>query len=1099
MLLKEANMRKIIRLFSPYVIVVLTLFLLTLPLLAQGTAQEAKIKGIVTDENGEPLAGANVVIQELKLGSATDVDGFYQFTVPADLVEGQTVTLVASYLGYRTVTKTVTLSPGEMTQNFQLSVDVLQLSEVVVTGMGVGIPKEKLGVVVAKVQPREIVESDEQNFVAALHGKVANVEVTSASGEPGAEAYIRIRGANTIQGSNQPLIVVDGSPVNNLSIAGALGRHGGVTEMNRASDINPDDIESIEILKGAAASAIYGSRAAGGVVLITTKKGRPGKPRLSYKMQYSWDEVDKTVDLQKKYGQGFLGSPSTSISTSWGPLLDTLTVDKVKQMGFVDENGNPTYDLNIYDHSEEMFETGHNWENNFSISGGNALTTYYLSLERTSIDGAIKGNSDYIRNAVRLKASQRITEDLNVTGNVSYADVSSNRLQKGSNVSGLLLGAFRTPPNFNNLPYLDPVTGLHRSYRYQRPTELFRTRGYDNPFFVVNEHVNKSDVRRTQGNLKVEYDPLDWLNISYTLGHDFSNDERLTVLPPSSSSYPNGRVIREEFNYTETDGYLAITASRRFEPAQANVNVLLGHQLNQRKYAAFTTVGDGMSVYGFNELDNTSSYSPDEFRFKIRDESYFGQLMLDLYDQLFLSGSMRNDGSSTFGEAEKRHWFPKVSGAWEFTKLGALENVKSILSYGKVRAAYGETGRQPGAYQTISAFTSPAFGQGWGVELDATAFGFGGFATSFTKGNPDIKPERTKETEYGIDLAFFNNRLGFDITRYSSKSEDVILSLPVARSTGYGAELRNAATIENDGWEIGIDLQPVSMKNFKWDMRLLYGENHNTVTNLAGPEFVLLGGFVSAAAYAVEGYPYGVLRGEDFVRFGRGEVVDGQNIDQAYSGWKKGDLYIGEDGYPVLSAQEWVIADPNPAWTGSIRSTFTLYNKVRLSVLFDIKRGGDVWNGTKGALYFFGAHKDTEKPFPSDLVSSMDASKREGNGVFKGVGPGAGTEVPGGFNWYIGNIGSGFTGPASQFIEDGSYVKLREISISYKLKHPAISKWTGLSDIDIRLSGRNLVTWTDYTGIDPETNLAGNTNWRGLDYFNMPQTRSFVLSLGFNY
>jgi TonB-linked SusC/RagA family outer membrane protein len=1053
-----------------------TLFLLLLAPLLVFAQEQTVITGTVTDEAGTPLVGANVFIVGTGLGAATDVEGKYRFVVPAAMVQGQEVELKASYIGYRSKTERIVLVAGTITRDFALAVDVLKLEEVVVTGMGVGIQKEKLGVTIGKVRAREVVESDESNVIAALHGKVANVEVTASSGEPGAETYLRIRGANTIQGSNQPLIVVDGSPINNQSIAGAVGRHGGVTQMNRATDINPDDIESIEILKGAAASAIYGSRAGAGVVLITTKSGRPGRPRLSYKMTYTFDEVNRSVPLQKSYGQGLNGEASTTYPWSWGPKLDPDT---------------PTYD-----HAWEIFETGHVLENNLTLSGGTERTTYFLSLERYNVDGTIKGKSDYIRNSIRLKASQRVSDKLNVTGNIAFADVSSNRIQKGSNVSGLLLGAFRTPPNFNNQPYLDPVTGLHRSYRYQQPTELFRSRGYDNPFFVINEHVNTADIGRAFGNLKVEYDPFPWLNISYTLGHDYSNDERRTVLPPSSSSYPNGRVIREKFTYAETDGYLAISATRSFAPANLNLNLLLGHQWNQRSYNAFQTIGDGMSVVGFNQLDNTSSWSPNETESVVRDESFFGQLMVDLWDQLFLSGKIRNDGSSTFGEAQKRHWYPNISGAWEFTRLKPLSGLRKWLSYGKIRAAYGEAGRQPGAYQTITAFSPASYGAGWGVFLDATAFGFGGFETSFTKGNKDIRPERAKEWEAGIELAFLNNRVGLDVTRYVSKTEDVILSLPLPRSTGFGAQLRNAATIENDGWEVGLTLQPVSRKNFKWDMRLLYAQNDNLVTDLAGAEFVGLGGFVSCAAYAVEGYPYGVLRGEDFVRFGRGSIVDihdeegnvveeNVNIDERFTGWKEGDLFIDGDGYPVLDPQERVIGDPNPDWTGSIRNTFTLFNKIRLSALIDIKQGGDVWNGTKGALYFFGTHKDTED--------------REGTQVFEGVGPGAGKPVPKGQAWHLNNLGSGFTGPASQFIEDGSFVKLREISLSYKLRHPSLTKWTGLSDIDIRLSARNLKTWTDYTGIDPETNLAGNTNWRGLDYFNNPQTRSYVLTLRFNY
>jgi TonB-dependent SusC/RagA subfamily outer membrane receptor len=300
----------------------------------------------------------------------------------------------------------------------------------------------------------------------------------------------------------------------------------GVTQQNRASDINPKDIESIDILKGAAASALYGSRAQNGVVLITTKSGRPGRARVSYDVSYTFDQITEVQPLQKIYGQGSLGVASKTSPFTWGPKLGPLTP--------------------IYDHERDMFQTGHTFDNNITISGGNEWTTYYLSAGRTGVDGTIIGNSAYLKNSIRIKASQRVTEKLNITGNVSFASIDADRIQKGSNLSGLLLGAWRTPPDFDNSIYIDPATGFHRSYRMQTPTTLKASRGYDNPYFVVYEHVNSSEVGRTFGNIKLDYDPFDWLNVSYILGHDYTNDERRTVLPPSSSDQKDGLVTRDK-------------------------------------------------------------------------------------------------------------------------------------------------------------------------------------------------------------------------------------------------------------------------------------------------------------------------------------------------------------------------------------------------------------------------------------------------------------------------------------------------------------------------------------------------------------------------
>jgi TonB-linked SusC/RagA family outer membrane protein len=971
-------------------------------------------------------------------------------------------TLEVSYIGYQKTSINVTIA-GDMVQNFALKEDVLQMQTVVVTGMGVEIEKQKLGVTIGNVSSDAVANSKALDVISSIQGKVSNVEITSSSGEPGASTYIRIRGANSITGGTQPLIVVDGSPINNAEIGTGVG---GVTQMNRASDINPKDIESIDVLKGAAAAALYGSRAQNGVILIKTKSGKPGKAKLSYDVSYTFDDITKVQPLQQLYGQGNNGVSSKTAVATWGALIPA---------------GTPTFN-----HERDMFKTGHTLDNNFTLSGGNEWTTYYLSAGRTGVDGTIKGKSSYERNSVRVKASQRINEEINVTGNIQFVDINSERIQKGSNVSGLLLGAWRTPPDFDNSLYLDPVTGFHRSYRVQNPTVLKASRGYDNPFFVVNEHVNDSKVSRTFGNLRVDYDPLDWLNVSYTLGHDYSMDERKTVLPPSSSAAPTGQVTTERLMNSETDGNFIVTAKQAFDFADMKATLMLGQNMNERKYNYFGTIGNDMAVYGFNQLDNTASYAPDEYESIIRSESYFGQVTLELFNQLFLTGALRNDGSSTFGVSKKRHWYPKVSAAWEFTKLDYFAGISDWFNFGKVRFAYGEAGQEPGVYSTITAFGSStaAFGDGWGASLTSNAYGYGGFFTSGGKGQDKILPQRSKEFEIGLDLGLLQERVGLEFTYYNSKTTDAIYSLPLAPSTGYTSQVQNAGTIQNTGIEIGINTQPLSFSGFKWDLNFLFAKNKSEVLELPGTEYVGLGGFTSANGAVYQGYPVPVIRGYDYVRFGKGIVYNGVDIDKTYSGWKPGELYIHTTGYPVQDPQIRIIGDPNPDWTGSIRTSFTLFNELEISALVDIKQGGDVWNGTLGALVYFG--------------TSQETADRGTKVVFEGKGPGAGKEVVKDQAYYQG-VGSSFVGPSSANMEDGSFVKLREIAIGYTLRNDYIKSWTGIGSIDIRLTARNLHTWTKYKGIDPETNLTGGTNLRGLDYFNNPQTRSIILSLRFNY
>jgi len=1038
------------------------LFLIILPgfLLGQSTF---KVKGKVTDsKTGEPLIGASVVLKVFNVGAATDFNGNFSFEVPTILAKGQTSDLVASFVNYKKQTASVTVNGSDITYDFSLEEDILQMQTVVVTGTGTSVEKQKLGNTIGHVSAEQVANSKALDVISAIQGKVANVEITQTSGEPGASTYIRIRGAHSITGGTQPLMVVDGSPINNQEIGVSVG---GVTQQNRASDINPKDIESISILKGASAAALYGSRALNGVVLITTKSGKPGKAKVSYDLSYSYDDITQVQPLQQLYGQGSNGVASKTAVATWGPLLGSTP---------------------IFNHEKDMFQTGHNADNNITISGGNERTTYYFSAGRSNVVGTIIGNNRYQRNSIRLKASQLINDQIKVTGNFQFNDISADRIQKGSNLSGLLLGAWRTPPDFDNSQYLDPITGFHRSYRLQNPTKLKASRGYDNPFFIVYEGVNNSQVGRVFGNIKVDYDPYDWLNFSYILGHDYTNDERRTVFPPSSSSQPEGLVTREKFNTQETDGNFIVTAKNKFDFADLTATLILGQNLNQRKYNSFAGTGVDMAVYGFNELDNTTSVTVGEYQSTVRSENYWGNLTLEMFNQLYITAGLRNDGSSTFGESQKRHWYPKFSGAWEFTKLDLFKDFSSWLNFGKLRTSYGEAGQEPGVYTTITAFgsSSGAFGDGWGLSFTSNAYGYGGFYTSGGKGQKNILPQRTKEFEVGLDLGFLNDKLGIEFTYYNSKTTDAIFSLPLPPSTGYTSQVQNAGIINNRGYELSITAQPINIPDFKWDLGFIYASNKNEVLDLSGAEYVGLGGFTSANGAAYMGQPLPVIRGYDYVKFGRGIIYSGVDIDKTYTGWSQGDLYIHTTGYPVQDPQVRIIGDPNPKWTGSVRSTFTLFGEVELSALLDIKQGGDVWNGTLGALMYFG--------------TSTETADRGTPVVFSGYGPGAGKEVVKSQAYYQG-VGSGFVGPSSSNMEDGSYVKLREISIAYTLRNDFIKEWTGISSIDLRLSARNLKTWTKYKGIDPETNLSGGTNLRGLDYFNNPQTRSIVLSLRFNY
>ncbi len=1078
------------------------LALLLIAGVVQAQGGEVTISGRVTNEAGAPLAGVNVFLEGMSIGTQTGDDGRYSFVVGASRASGQTATLTARVIGYASKTTQVTLTQGQtITQDYVLASNPLRLGEVVVTGAGTTTTRERLANVINTVDSSLIRKAVEpQNIVSALAGKAPNVDVRTQSGEPGASASIKIRGVASLSGTNQPLFVVDGQPIDDQTVTtdqtnGAFPGTAGTVTQNRSADINPNDIESIEILKGAAAAAIYGARAANGVILITTKRGRAGPTQVSFNSSTAWDNVVKTLPLQTQYAQGTGGvdyvcaavdCSAGGNNTSWGALIPA---------------GTP-----VYNHSKEIFRTGSTFDNSLSVSGGNDRTTFFASGGLTNQKGTIVGpNNVYNRFTVRLKANQQVNQQLNVGANLNYIDTRGRYVQKGSNTSGLLLGALRTPPNFNNKLYLDSITGLHRSYRFQRPgpASILTGRGYDNPFFVLHNDGNRSELGRSIANVNADWSPLEWLTVKYTLGGDYYNDWRIEALPLTSSNFPTGSVIRTDINNLQIDHNLIATGKHTFNEF-INGDLTIGQNLNSRRFRRNTNYGTDLITPSPFALQNTVVVTPNEYRSLQHIESYFAQASLALYDQVYLTAGIRNDGFSTFGASKRRHNFPKLSVAWNFTDALGNRDRTGILSYGKLRMAYGETGKEPGdVYGTINAFSlTNIFSSGWGDFLNTSQSGQGGVSTDLALGNADLRPERSRENEYGVDLAFLDQKVDLGFTYYNKRSSDIILTAPVsAAATGSVFQIKNAASLTNKGVELTLNARPYTGKNVAWEVGFNYGRNKNVVKNLAGAEFISYNneGFTGAIGSATVGHAVGSLRGNDFVRCGRGLNIDirgtMRDIDAECGPGTNGRLFIDTTGFPVLDATERVIADPNPKHNIGINTSIKLMNKLTLSTLLDIRRGFSVWNGTRGILLRFGTLDETAIRNQTGLTMA-DWYR----GTYPGAaGPGADVAVfnsPDDWQDWFDNDGGGFGSVSQQFVESGNFVKWRELSLTYTMDQRWLRRFAGFRSADVRLSGRNLHTWSKYKGLDPETNLGGS-EWltQGVDYFNNPQTRSFVLSI----
>ncbi len=1086
--------------------------------------QPAAITGKVVGENGRPLANATVSITQLGIGSNTRDDGSYTLLVPGARVSGQQVTLSVRAINYKPVTATITLSEGQITQDFTLAPNPLQLGEIVVTGAGTQTTTDALGTVRNYIDSTAVQNSHEQNLVNALAAKAPNVTITSSAGDPGVSSYIQIRGITSIESSDgQPLFVVDGVPVNNSTTYSNPAQQplnsGNIFPPNRLIDLNPDDIENIEILKGASSSAIYGSQAGQGVILITTKKGRAGQARYSLRSTFSSDQHTQLPHLQAEYGLGRLGNPAPCFTSndpaladcvvgganrgSWGPKLLASQV--------------------VSDHADEVFRNGYQTDNALSISGGNDRTQFFLSGGYNYNRGIIVGSNNHFRRiSVRFNGSQLVTDNLKVGANIAYANSFGGFVSSRNSTAGILLSGWRTPPEHNNLPYIDPRTNLQQSYRFPNPQPGDETtdRVYDNPFFTANEEPSTSNTGRTFGGLNAEWTATPWLKFNETLGLDYNNDERFQAWAWSSSETAVsgidgvGGVSAGYIRNTLIDNNLTATINYNLSTAFKGA-ITVGQNLNSQTQQQRQTLGTGLIAQQPFSLSNTSDISKPVFDFRqtIHLESYFAQATANIADQLYLSAAVRNDGVSSFGADSRRNWFPKASASWVFLRNQGGGN--GAITYGKLRAAYGQSGTQPTPYLLSSIFNSVIITDGgWGPTTSTTINGVGGLVTGFNLPSTKLGPERVKELELGVDLGLFGDKADLSVTHYRQNSSGVILNVPVPVSTGYFLEPANAAELQNRGWEVSLNLRPVTKQNFAWDVGLQWGRNRGLTTGLpAGVKFAAFpfsgggnGAGLKVGGSAQVGQPIGVFLGSDFVRCGRGLTVGGVDIDNTPTSgggcgtFTKGALYLAADGRPLLDPDNtsYVLGDPTPNWTGSVRTNFR-FGKVSVGGLLDVRHGGVAYNGTKGALNEFGKALETAQSRDAGRTVKIGQDYQVNTVAHDAIaGPGVGVATPLDQSWYQSD-GSVFNGPDVAFLEDGGFVKLREISLGYTLDAAWVRRALGFSSVELRVAGRNIMSWNNYSGVDPETSLIGAASpVRGINYFNNPQARSWVFSLTLN-
>jgi TonB-linked SusC/RagA family outer membrane protein len=1080
-------------------------------------AQNGTIKGVVTDDQtGATLPGATVLVEKTAYGAATDMDGKY---VIANIPPGS-YSLLVRFIGYTPVRQLITIGAGEeQAVDFKLTASSIQVNPVVVTAIGTQAERDQMGTSVSSVDAAELVTAGAHDIISDLEAKAPGVNTTETTGSPGAATRIVLRGAHSIFGDNQPLIVVDGVPMITTTWGTQQGYEtgSGVDAMSRIDDINPDDIESIQIYSGPSSAGLWGAKAASGVIVITTKKGTKSGLTSNKKMSVSIystmtiDDLEREQPLQTTFGQGRGGKYIFGNKFSWGDMIskrsrkaDSLSNPLNPFSTVIQKNSQQTYN-----HASELYQSPVSWENSVKIQGGDEWGDFLLDLNSLDQRGIVVANQDYIRNSVKADVSRRFSEGLTVRVDANYINSTSDRIQGGNNVSGIALGGYRTPPDFNNQPYLinfiDPITGAvtpNSQRTYRNPTgDPTAVPYYDNPFFTIYQIPTKYNVNRLIGNVLFSYDAAKWLNISWRTGEDYYTETRSTTYPVNDASNPTGFLSREWISESWVNSDLFATAKQKLTD-DIEGSLLVGFHVDDNELNELYAEGTGFVLADApSYLKNTTNQSTNEQDNIDRTAAFYEELNLNLYEQVFLKASGRTEAASTYGsDVKKTYFYPSASAAWQFTQLQDLKN--DILSYGKARLAYGTAAVQPPLYSTSNYDYDAQYANGWQsglYYLDGQAYN-GGVVAGTILGNPNLKPEMTTEIEYGLDLRFFNDRLALNVTEYSNKSTDVILPLALPPSTGFSSQFVNGASMKNNGTEIQLIGDWLHIGAFSWSTTINWAKNNNTVTSLSGVEHYDFNGLGGITSSALLNEPLGVLYGTMWNR----------NAD--------GSLAL-TNGFPTNSPQQGVIGNPNPDWRAGIINTFK-YERLALKVVFDIKKGGQVYNGTKGALMGFGT--DGSESFWTTLSSSDAAVLKSINGQTAAYNAAHGNygyqqnaDGTVSFRGYVNNFGGGnvlldegwfssastyglgniFNGPSEQFVEDGSFVRLKEVTLSYTLPISFI----GMQSATLSLTGRNLALWTKYSGVDPEVSSFGNGNAQGIDYFSNPATKSYVISLRFDY
>ncbi|MEL6672241.1 MAG: SusC/RagA family TonB-linked outer membrane protein [Bacteroidota bacterium] len=1052
---------------------------------------QTTVTGKVTDENGAAMVGVSIRVQGTTLGTFSGEGGNFSLEIPAP----QNAVLQVDFLGYAPAYEELN---GRTRLNIQLKPSIRQLDEVVISAIGLEQKGDNMGATVSKVQTADVVRSGETLLLNGLAGKASNLKIARSNGEPGAGTTIQIRGANTITGSSSPLIILDGVPIDNSTTYGGgdFNSNRRVAQSSRLNDLNPNDIASIQILKGASAASLWGSRAANGVVVITTKKGQAGKLEICLNSSLSFDQILTQHPLQTTFGQGDGGRFSNTSANSWGDKIAARSGkgDLVSDQGarFESEDGTVLYpvlekraqDVFTDRNFNAIFRTGYFVQNNVQISGGNDVSQFFFSVGRLDHEGIIE-ESFFDKTNLTFSHTSQVVDWLKIKTKANYVHSQANKINQSSNVAGLYIGLLRTPPDFYNRfykgTYVDAAglaySNRHRAYRNYLGASS--SPAYNNPLWTVNEQRVLSELNRFIASSEINITASKWLIFTLRGGVDSYGDLREYFFPigTANADYSTGRFDEDNINRTEMNGDAIARANFSLAPS-LGLTLTAGWNINQIKrfYNSTSLIGFQADVdLATSQLntanENTSFRTRRLFR---RSNRGYSILSFDWKEQLYVNFSNTLEASSTLNGS---FYYPAVDAAWQFSDNLAF----APLSFGKLRASWGQVGVDAAAHrsQTLAegGFSYSTFSD----PLDVSLFG-GGFRVDDDKGNANLRPEVKTEWEVGMDLRFFQDRLSLSATYYQNEIRDLLYEINAAPSSGFLSEYKNIGTMENKGFEADIRYALLDKNDWRLSMYGNFSRNKNRVSNLFGASSIALtGGAISSRA--VEGQALGVLWGTRAQR------------DEA------GNLLLDERGFPQLNSQQGVIGDPNPDWRAGA-GLEAAWKGLTLNVLFDHSQGGDFAERTRFVLYRFGTHEDVGK----EVTLSQNVQNINGDIFYIGETVRGNLADFGGGTvlldeaWYT-TIGGGFLSSViNEFsISDATWTRLREASLSYTFSGNGLRQKTRLSSIRFGVTGRNIFLWTKLRGVDPEINQFGVGNGFGIDYFTNPTTRSLLFNLSITY